>query len=259
MSRTRIVVVGRGRAGGSFAQALAAPPPILVATITPPAVKNATSSGVTGWEIEQVGGRGDHLAQLSSQADVVLLCVPDGAVADVAHAIEPGTAVVAHVAGLLGLDVLAPHSRRAALHPLASLPTAELGAQRLRGATFAVAGDPIALAIVDALGGTAIRVDDAHRAAYHAAACIASNHLVALLGQVERVAAGTGAPLEAYLGLVRQSVENVAALGPAAALTGPAARGDEATLDRHRAALDPAELPAYEAMVELCRRLAGTA
>jgi predicted short-subunit dehydrogenase-like oxidoreductase (DUF2520 family) len=78
-----------------------------------------------------------------------------------------------------------------------------------------------------------------------------------LMGQVERVAARVGVPLEAFLALARGSLDNVAALGPAAALTGPAARGDEATLDRHRAALDPSELPAYEAMVAEARRLAG--
>ena len=46
-------------------------------------------------------------------------------------------------------------------------------------------------------------------------------------------------PLEAYLDLVRATVDNVAELGPAAALTGPAARGDWATIERHLAALDP--------------------
>ena len=151
--------------------------------------------------------------------------------------------VVAHLAGSLGLDVLAPHPRRAALHPLVSLPDAEVGARRLRaGAWFAVAGDPpgsLALmeALVADLGGRSFTVADADRAAYHAAAAIASNHLVALLGQVERVAAGAGVPLEAYLDLVRATLDNVAEMGPAAALTGPVARGDWATVERHRAAL----------------------
>jgi predicted short-subunit dehydrogenase-like oxidoreductase (DUF2520 family) len=98
-------------------------------------------------------------------------------------------------------------------------------------------------------------VADEDRAAYHAAAAIASNHLVALLGQAERVAASAGVPFEAYLDLVQATVDNVRALGPAAALTGPAARGDRATLDRHRAALAPDERAAYDTMVELARRL----
>ncbi len=76
---------------------------------------------------------------------------------------------------------------------------------------------------------------------YHAAAVVASNHLVGLLGQVERIAAGIGVPLDAYLDLARGSLDNVAALGPAAALTGPVRRGDRATVERHLAALPPEE------------------
>jgi predicted short-subunit dehydrogenase-like oxidoreductase (DUF2520 family) len=94
-------------------------------------------------------------------------------------------------------------------------------------------------------------VADGDRAAYHAAACVASNHLVALLGSAERIAATAGVPLAAYLDLVRATVENVAELGPEAALTGPAARGDWATIERHRAVLPPRERDAYEALLAL--------
>src|SRR5439155_6907711 len=142
-------------------------------------------------------------------------------------------------------DVLDPHPRRAAIHPLRSLPTSDTD---LNGAWFAVAGDPVGDEIVDALGGHRVHVDDGDRAAYHAAACMASNHLVALLGQVERVAGTSGVPFEAYLDLAGATLDNVAELGPAAALTGPAARGDLNTIERHLAALDPSERPAYEAL-----------
>ena len=108
---------------------------------------------------------------------------------------------------------------------------------------------------MDDLDGQAFEVADEHRAEYHAAAVIASNHLVALLGQAERVAAAAGVPLEAYLDLVRATVDNVAELGPAAALTGPAARGDWATIDHHLAVLPEDEREAYEALVRLARRL----
>jgi len=235
----RVRVVGGGRAAGAFARALEA-----VGVVT-----------------AQLDGRSPEVAAAAEGVDLVLVCVSDGAVAEVAVRVRPDPAVVvAHVSGSLGLDVLAPHPRVAALHPLASLPSAEVGATVLRaGTTFAVAGDPLARAVVERLGGRAVEVADADRAAYHAAACIASNHTVALLGQVERVAASVGLPLAAFRALVEGSVTNAFELGPAAALTGPAARGDEATLDRHRAALDPSELAAYEAMVAEARRLAGTA
>jgi len=118
-----------------------------------------------------------------------------------------------------------------------------------------VAGDPVAGQLVDLLGGRRFEVPDEDRAAYHAAACIASNHFVALMGQVERVGASVGLPLDAYLGLVRGTLSNVERLGPARALTGPAARGDVATINRHIHALERSERPCYEAMVAAARRL----
>ncbi|MEM7287700.1 MAG: DUF2520 domain-containing protein, partial [Actinomycetota bacterium] len=181
------------------------------------------------------------------------------AVADVAGAIDPGDAVVAHVAGSLTLEVLLPHVRVGSIHPLMSLPNAEVGAERLRASCwFALAGGDTVLGdVVAALGGRSFAVPDEDRAVYHAAACVASNHLVALMGQVERLARSISVPQEAYLDLARQSLANVEALGAADALTGPAARGDDETIDRHLAHLPPDERASYEAMVEEARRLAG--
>jgi predicted short-subunit dehydrogenase-like oxidoreductase (DUF2520 family) len=176
----------------------------------------------------------------------------------VAAAITPqDDTVVAHCAGSLGLDVLAGHTRVGSVHPLVALATPALGADRLVGAWFGVAGDPLVHDVVAALDGHPVEVPDGHRAEYHAAAVVASNHLVALLGQVERIAAGAGVPLEAYLDLVRGTVDNVADLGPAAALTGPVARGDWDTVDRHLDALADDERPAYEALAGEAARLAG--
>ncbi|MGH9298743.1 MAG: DUF2520 domain-containing protein, partial [Acidimicrobiales bacterium] len=106
-----------------------------------------------------------------------------------------------------------------------------------------------------ALGGRPIAVRSGKRVDYHAAACIASNHLVALMGQVQRVAETAGLPLEAFLPLARGALDDVALLGPAAALTGPAVRRDRATIEAHRAALDEEELPGYDAGVALAERL----
>lgn len=232
-------IVGPGRAGRSLAFALSA----------------------AGWDVLPLLGRHDDLTHAAAGVDALVLATPDTAIATVAAAVAPNpAAVVVHLSGSLGLDVLAPHPQRASLHPLVALPDPETGAARLASgtATFAVAGHPMARRLVVALGGRAITVADDDRAAYHAAATIASNHLVALLGQAERVAASAGVPLDAYLDLVRATVDNVAALGPAAALTGPVKRGDWATVDRHLAALPEDERPAYRAMAEQAARLAGT-
>jgi predicted short-subunit dehydrogenase-like oxidoreductase (DUF2520 family) len=232
-------VIGPGRAGGALA---------------------AAARGV-GWAVAPLLGRDDDPSRAAEGVDLLVIATPDAAISTVADSVGPGPAAVAHLSGSLGLDALGAHARRAAMHPLVALPDATTGARRLAaGAWFAVAGEPddaraVVEGLVDALGGRSFVVDDAHRAAYHAAAAIASNHVVALLAQAERVAATAGVPLEAYLDLVRATIDNVAELGPAAALTGPVARGDWATVERHRAALGPDELAGYDAMVELARRL----
>ena len=232
-------VVGAGRAGRSFAKAI---------------------DDLVDWDVIDMRGRGVAIDDAAADVDLVLIATPDTVVADVAAAIRPGRAVVAHVAGSLGLDVLAPHDRRAALHPLMSLPDAEIGAERLTGGWFAVAGDPLVADLAAALGGRTFEIADDDRALYHAAAAVASNHLVALIGHAQRLGASVGAPADALMALALGSAENAVALGPAAALTGPAARGDEATLVAHRDAIGrraPRELAAYEAMLAEARRLAA--
>jgi predicted short-subunit dehydrogenase-like oxidoreductase (DUF2520 family) len=211
-----------------------------------------------GWSVDAPTGRDDDLADAAHGPDLLLIAVPDGSVAGVASAIEPdGSCVVAHVSGSLGLAPLSMHPRRAILHPLVALPDADRGARALRGAWFglAAAGDPLAREVVRALEGTAVDVPEDGWVRYHAAAVIASNHLVALLGQVERVAATVGVPLEAYLDLAEGTLANVRALGPAEALTGPVRRGDVATVERHLAALPDDERSAYEALSEQAARL----
>jgi predicted short-subunit dehydrogenase-like oxidoreductase (DUF2520 family) len=231
---TSIRVVGAGRAGRSLALALER----------------------SGWEVVELLDLGDPLAEAARGVDVVVLSVPDGAVAAVAASIDAvPTTLVVHLAGSLTLDVLAPHPRRASLHPLVPLPDPESGAGRLRGAWMALAGDPGVEEMAQALGGRSFRVADEHRVAYHAAATVAANHLVALLGQVERVAAEAGVPLAPYLELAASALADVARAGPAAALTGPVSRGDWDTVRHHLAALPAGERDAYLALAESAARL----
>lgn len=231
---TAVRIVGRGRAGTSLALALTN----------------------VGWEVAPMLGRDDDLVRAAHDVDLLVIATPDGAIQEVAQSVEPvSSTVVAHLSGSLGLRVLAPHRRRAALHPLVSLPNAEIGARRLRGAWFGVAGDAFIDEVVKALYGRMFTVEDEHRAQYHAAACIAANHLVALMGQVERIAESVDVPLDAYLDLARATLDNVTYVGPAEALTGPVARGDEATVRRHLRALPKEERRAYRAMADAARQL----
>jgi predicted short-subunit dehydrogenase-like oxidoreductase (DUF2520 family) len=203
-------------------------------------------------------GRDDDLRSAAADVDLLVLATPDAAVAEVAAAIEPNQdTVVAHLSGSLGLAPLARHTRRAVLHPLVALPDPERGEARLVGTWFglAVDGDPLVEEVVAELHGQIVRVAEDDWARYHAAAVIAANHLVALLGQVERVAATVGAPLAAYLDLARGALDDVADLGPSAALTGPVRRGDLDTVQRHLDALPEAERAAYRALAEEAARL----
>jgi predicted short-subunit dehydrogenase-like oxidoreductase (DUF2520 family) len=222
----------------------------------------AALDAVGGYRSLGAWGRDHSPVDAAAGVDLLVIATPDDVVAEVAAAVRPvDSTVVLHLSGSLGLDVLAGHPRRGSLHPLVPLPNPTIGAERLRsGITFAVAGDPAARQVADALSGNVVEVADADRAAYHAAAVIAANHLVALMGQVERVAASAGLPLDAFAGLMRAATEDALALGPGAALTGPAARGDWETVERHRTAIAamPAhrtELAGYDAMVTMARRL----
>lgn len=235
--RVQLHIVGPGRAGRSLGIAL----------------------GRAGWAEARYFGRNDDLADVGDGADVVVVATPDDVIAAVAEALPRVDAAVVHLSGSRGLAVLGDHARVGALHPLVSLPDPHTGADRLPGSWFATAGDPVVEQMVAALGGRSFVVADEDRAAYHAAAVIASNHLVALLGQAERISAVAGVPFDAILDLAEGSLGNVRALGPAAALTGPAARGDEATIRRHLAALGDDEAASYEALAAEARRLAGRA
>jgi predicted short-subunit dehydrogenase-like oxidoreductase (DUF2520 family) len=180
-----------------------------------------------------------------------LLCVPDRAIPEVAAAIEPGP-WVAHVSGATPLQALAPHTRRFSVHPLQTL-TATGGPAQLDGAWGAVTAETQdahrrATWLAETLGLHPFVLADDRRALYHAGASMASNFLVTLYRAAERLFEEAGAPPEALLPLMRRTIEN------GFELTGPIARGDRETVDRHVAALRGTDLePLYTALAEATR------
>lgn len=194
--------------------------------------------------------------------EVVLLCVPDGKIAEAARAVPPGP-LVGHCSGATGLDVFGERDGFS-LHPLMSVPT---GSEPivLRGAGAAIDGTGeralgVAARLAEALGMRATRVKPEDRVAYHAAGAIAANFLVALEACAERLAATTGITRAQLAPLVLATAEQWARLGPEAALTGPIARGDEGTIARHRAAIaerTPELLPVWTELAEVTRAVAG--
>jgi predicted short-subunit dehydrogenase-like oxidoreductase (DUF2520 family) len=180
-----------------------------------------------------------------------LLCVPDRAIAEVARSIEPGP-WVAHVSGGTPLAALDPHVRRFSMHPLQTLVNRR-GPEQLDGAWAAVTGeDDDARArgtwLAETLGLRPFPLADERRAEYHAGAAIASNFLVTLYRAAAQLFEDAGAPPEALVPLLERTIQN------GFELTGPIARGDWETVDRHRAALRGSGFEqAYEALTEVTR------
>ena len=190
-----------------------------------------------------------------ADADVVLLAVRDdalrGLVRELARARALGRGQVAlHLSGAQTAAVLGPLRRRGAavgaMHPLMTVSSDPRdAAAQLLGAAFALDGDPAAVRVARRLarilGGRPVVIAGGAKARYHAGAVFASNYVVALLAVAEDllVASGfeRGAARRALAPLTQASVDNVAAYGPARALTGPVVRGDAATVRRHLAAL----------------------
>ncbi len=241
----RLAIVGRGRVGGAFAAA-------------------AERAGLRF----STAGREDA-ATARDEAEAALLCVGDSeiaAAADAAAGAVPPLRFVGHTSGATGLNVLAtPVARGAAafsLHPLQTVPTPE---SDITGAPCAVAGSTpgalaFASALARALGMRPFEVPEDRRAAYHAAAAMASNFLVALEESAAALLEASGVPdaRELLAPLVLRTAANWAEHG-GSALTGPIARGDEATIARHMQALRrtaPELVPLYEALAERTRAVA---
>jgi len=257
-------IVGPGRAGLGLALALAK------ASVRVLGVHGRRPRAVPGGVRLTVGPVPPWLAE----ADVVLLAVGDdalaGLVADLAGsgAIRPGQ-VVLHLSGARSSDVLAPLAELGAatgsMHPLMTVSEEPSRAARhFRGATFALEGDFDAVRVADvvvrALGGVPAMIAPEAKAAYHAGAVFASNYLVTALAAAERLLEEAGIPAaaarEALVPLARATLENVAALGPLAALTGPVARGDAATVRKHREAMGPDMRRLYDALARATLALA---
>jgi predicted short-subunit dehydrogenase-like oxidoreductase (DUF2520 family) len=179
--------------------------------------------------------------------DIVLLCVPDTAIADVSRGLAPGRTWVGHVSGATPLAALEPHERRFSLHPLQTFDRSGNPAQ-LDGAWAAISGETeealaAARELAETLGLRPFELADAERTLYHAGAVFASNYLVTL----QRAAVRLGVPAEGLVPLMRGTIDHDFEL------TGPIARGDWATVEAHKEAIR-GEHPELE---ELYETLAG--
>jgi predicted short-subunit dehydrogenase-like oxidoreductase (DUF2520 family) len=170
-------------------------------------------------------------------AELVLLCVPDAAIPEVAQSVEPGP-WIAHVSGATPLAALDPHVRRFSVHPLQTF-TRSRGPEQLDGAWAAVTAESDeaqaeGTALAELLGLRPFALRDDARTLYHAGAVFCSNYIVTLHRAATLLFEAAGAPPEALEPLMRRTIEN------GFELTGPIARGDWATVDAHKAAIHEA-------------------
>jgi len=189
----------------------------------------------------------------SADADLVLLAVPDAAIAEVAQRVPIGP-MVAHVSGATPLAALEPHVRRFSVHPLQTL-SRERGPEQLDGAFAAVTAETdeatkAGFWLAKTLGLRPFPLADADKPLYHAGAAMASNFLVTLYRAAARLLEETNAPPDALVPLMKRTIEN------GFALTGPIARGDWSTVDAHLKALEeraPDLVPLYRELAEATR------
>lgn len=256
----QIGIVGTGRVAQALAVALGP------AGKAPPLVWGRSPERAERVGALAGGAAAPSLADLIAGCDAIAIAVADeaiaGIVAEAAALPMVHRPFVFHVSGGSGAAVLEPLGRAGAsvgaVHPAMTFtgdPAAEV--RRMAGARFAVTAPDrqamaSAYAVIDALGGVAVEIAEAHRPLYHAALCHGANHLVTLLSGAMGAlsAAGVAQPAELLAPLVRAALENSLAKG-FAALSGPVLRGDGDTVRGHLAALathDPDLLPAYRAM-----------
>ena len=227
MTFTSACVVGVGRVGRAVAARLG----------------ESLPTRTTGRELE------------CGEVDLVVVCVPDRAIPEVAEAIPAGP-WIAHTSGASSLAALKPHRRRFSVHPLQTF-TLERGPEQLDGAWAAVSGESeeavgAGFELAKLLRLEPFELADAERALYHAGATFAASFLVTLHDVASDLAGAAGAPQEALEPLMRRTIEN------GFAPTGPIARGDWETIERHLEAIRarrPQVVPLYRALSEMTATL----
>ena len=267
---TPVAIVGAGAVGTTLARRLVAVGTPVRAVLS----RTAASARALSDRVGAPVGTNEWTA-LPAEVRMVVLCVPDDAVADVARTLAGldhpwSETVVAHTSGVHTAEVLAPLAEQGAaplsFHPLQTVPP-NTPPEALVDIVIGVEGPPPAVAagtaLAQTLGARPLVLSAAQKARYHCAAALASNGLVALMGVVQELLAGVGddsvRAVDAVAPLVDQTWENLKTAAPERVLTGPVARGDRDTVVAHLDALandTPHLAPLYAALSTEMIRLA---
>ncbi len=261
----QIVLVGPGRAGHSLGRRFRAAGHTVIGVLSrQPERARAVAADLDAVAISWDGPL--------PRCDLLVVAVRDDAIATVAARLAPHAGDVegvVHLSGLTPVGSLGPLAERipaGSFHPLQTLPDPDAGAQRLEGAWVAVTSPNAVFAdqlfgMARTLGMHPFEIDDECKAVYHAAASAAANYPLAALAMAQHLFGVAGVPWDAAEPLVRAMVDNAFDLGPVAALTGPVARGDRATVEAQLTAVAdcaPDLTADFRAMGRATARLAGT-
>ncbi len=251
------IIVGLGKVGTSIASLLKK------AGYTIAAVVDPSDDALNGNVVHTGGKPFHHPSEMDIDADCYLITTTDdqikaacGALAD--H-IKPG-AIVLHMSGAGGLDLLDAAKRTGAktgsMHPLQTFSDVQSAIESLPGTVYGVTVDSDlrdwSEKLIRTIGGIPFFIDEKNRALYHAAACMVSNYFVTLMYMAEKTYGLLGLndqeARHAYWPLLRGTLQNIEKKGSVSSLTGPIARGDLGTLEKHLNAITaniPELLPAY--------------
>jgi len=220
----------------------------------------AIGGGTLGLSAKQLSRLNSTQLDLLTNSSLVLITTPDDAIAEVAGRVTMifkslgarkarSRRIALHTSGALSSEVLRPLQSAGfaigSLHPLVSISDSRSGAKSFARAFFSVEGDPAAVrlakSIIRDFGGQAFTIKMRHKSLYHAAAVMASPHLVALYDIAQEMLAHCGftpgRARQVLLPLMESTVANLSKQNPATALTGTFKRGDVATVRRHLAAM----------------------
>jgi predicted short-subunit dehydrogenase-like oxidoreductase (DUF2520 family) len=264
----RVAVIGAGRVGTGVAVLLQRAGHRIEAVSGRGPTRDRAARYLPGVPVREAG-------EAAASADLVVLGVPDDLITPTSArlaelgALGPGR-WVAHLSGSLGLgaldDARDAGAGRLAIHPLQTFPDVVSAIDGIPDCVIAITADDeagygVAERVADDLLGLPFRLDDDLRPRYHAAAVFASNYLIAVSSLAADLfaAAGVPDPVRAMQPMQRSTLDNVARLGPGAALTGPAMRGDAGTIERNLRAVaevTPAAVPAYVTLARVALDLA---
>jgi predicted short-subunit dehydrogenase-like oxidoreductase (DUF2520 family) len=269
--KTTLNLVGAGNVGQTLCHLIARAGVCDVQDITNRTPKRAV-------EAAQFIGAGRPAASVQDMrpADIWLITVSDTAIASVASDLAASghpPAIAIHCSGFLPASEMAPLGESgwhlSSAHPVASFADPTVSITQFRDTYCGLEGDKTAVATLEplltAIGARCFPVRSDAKAIYHAAAVLSNNLTTVLQALALEAWQEAGVPAEAthalHAALLKGTVENTLALGPQAALTGPAARGDTDVVARQHAAVTawhPEAGRVYDALSTMATRLKRT-